>query len=152
MVQAVVREKEDTMQRVTELLHQMGIPAHVKGYLYLRSAILLSVEEPELLDSLKHGLYNKVAQRYATTPRKVEQCIGTALDFTAVDMENAEVVCEYFGDGAVKNQFFHVSNAVFIRTVVVRILEEREIREARGGRGGVGAARRRREEFSWRRG
>jgi two-component system response regulator (stage 0 sporulation protein A) len=121
-----IKPKEDMVHRVTELLHQMGIPAHVKGYIYLRYAIIFSVDEPVLLDSLKHGLYTEVAKRYETTPRKVEQCIGTALDFTQIHEDNADTVREYFGENAVRNKYFHLSNAVFIKTVAVKLIEERE--------------------------
>lgn len=66
--------------QITQLLRTCGISAKRKGYAYLRTAVLLAVKEPSLLDSLLTDLYPKVARRYQTTPTGVERSIRTALE------------------------------------------------------------------------
>ncbi len=66
--------------QVTLLLRKCGISAKRKGYAYLRSAVLLAVTDPSLLNALLTGLYLKIARQYHTTPTGVERSIRTALD------------------------------------------------------------------------
>ncbi len=66
--------------QVTRLLRKCGISAKRKGYAYLRSAVLLAVNDPSLLNTLLTGLYPKIAKQYQTTPTGVERSIRTALD------------------------------------------------------------------------
>lgn len=58
---------------VTDVIHQLGVPAHIKGYHYLREAILSSIEDPELLESVTKLLYPTVAKRFDTTSSRVER-------------------------------------------------------------------------------
>ena len=65
---------------VTEMIHQIGVPAHIKGYHYLREAILLSVEDPEVMNAVTKVLYPTVAKKFGTTPSRVERAIRHAIE------------------------------------------------------------------------
>ena len=81
---------------VTALLHDMGVPAHVKGYQYLRDAILMSLEDPQLSTSMTKDLYPKIAEKYTTTASRVERAIRHAIEL-AWDRGNVDLMTEYFG-------------------------------------------------------
>ena len=81
---------------VTNLLHQIGIPAHIKGYLYLREAILRVVHRVELLGAVTKELYPSIALKYDTTPSRVERAIRHAIE-VAWNRGNLEVVHRLFG-------------------------------------------------------
>ena len=66
------RLSEDMEMVVTEIIHQIGIPAHIKGYHYLRQAILLSYDDPDMLESVTKLLYPTVARHFNTTASRVE--------------------------------------------------------------------------------
>ena len=66
---------------VTEMIHQLGVPAHIKGYHYLRAAILASIENQALLESVTKMLYPTVAQQFDTTSSRVERAIRHAIGF-----------------------------------------------------------------------
>lgn len=87
---------EDMEVVVTEVIHQLGVPAHIKGYHYLRLAILLSLENPELLESVTKMLYPSVAKRFNTTSSRVERAIRHAIEI-AWDRGNLDVLNSFFG-------------------------------------------------------
>ena len=89
-------ESRDLQQEVTEIIHEIGIPAHIKGYMYLREAILMVVEEVELLGMITKALYPKVAERYDTTPSRVERAIRHAIE-VAWSRNNIEIIKNFFG-------------------------------------------------------
>lgn len=60
---------------VTQMLHEIGIPAHIKGYQYLRDAIIMSVQDAEMLSSVTKILYPTIAKRHQTTSSRVERAI-----------------------------------------------------------------------------
>lgn len=74
------RKSQDLDIRITDIMHQIGIPAHIKGYLYLREAITMVVQNIELLGAITKELYPKVAQKYNTTPSRVERAIRHAIE------------------------------------------------------------------------
>ena len=77
------KEKEltfDLEKDVTDMIHEIGVPAHIKGYQYLREAIMMSVEDPEMLGSITKMLYPTIAKRYQTTPSRVERAIRHAIE------------------------------------------------------------------------
>ena len=82
--------------KVTEIIHQLGVPAHIKGYHYLRDAILASLENHELLDSVTKLLYPTVAQHFKTTPSRVERAIRHAIEI-AWDRGDLEMLNSFFG-------------------------------------------------------
>ena len=82
--------------QVTDIIHQIGVPAHIKGYQYLRTAILMTVEKAELIDSITKELYPSVAKVYGTTSSRVERAIRHAIE-VAWDRADLEVINSYFG-------------------------------------------------------
>lgn len=74
---AVVRDLE---QDVTDMIHEIGVPAHIKGYQYLREAIMMSVEDPGMISSITKILYPTIAKRFQTTPSRVERAIRHAIE------------------------------------------------------------------------
>lgn len=73
----VVRDLE---QDVTDMIHEIGVPAHIKGYQYLREAIMMSVEDPSMISSITKILYPTIAKRFQTTPSRVERAIRHAIE------------------------------------------------------------------------
>ena len=65
---------------VTNIIHEIGVPAHIKGYQYLRDAIILSVNDMEMLNSITKVLYPTIAKRHQTTPSRVERAIRHAIE------------------------------------------------------------------------
>lgn len=81
---------------VTDMIHQLGVPAHIKGYHYLRTAILYSIEDKSLLDSVTKLLYPTVAGLYDTTSSRVERAIRHAIEI-AWDRGNVDTLNSFFG-------------------------------------------------------
>lgn len=82
--------------RVTEILHQIGVPAHIKGYHYLRDSIIMSIEQPQIINAVTKQLYPSVAKKYQTTSSRVERAIRHAIE-VAWDRGDVEVLNSYFG-------------------------------------------------------
>ena len=73
--------KEDNLETlVTNMIHEIGIPAHIKGYHYLRDAIMMAVEDMDVLNAITKILYPTVAKRYQTTSSRVERAIRHAIE------------------------------------------------------------------------
>lgn len=70
----------DLEQDVTDIIHEIGVPAHIKGYQYLRDAIMMSVKDIEMLGSITKILYPTIAKNYQTTPSRVERAIRHAIE------------------------------------------------------------------------
>lgn len=70
----------DLEQDVTDIIHEIGVPAHIKGYQYLREAIMMSVREPSMISSITKVLYPTIAQQFQTTPSRVERAIRHAIE------------------------------------------------------------------------
>ncbi len=81
---------------VTDIIHQIGVPAHIKGYHYLREAIMLSVNDGEMLESVTKVLYPSVAKRFKTTPSRVERAIRHAIEI-AWDRGDIDTLNSFFG-------------------------------------------------------
>ncbi len=82
--------------KVTDILHQIGVPAHIKGYHYLRDSIIMSVEHPEIINAVTKQLYPSVAKKYDTTSSRVERAIRHAIE-VAWDRGDVDVLNSYFG-------------------------------------------------------
>ena len=82
--------------KVTEILHEIGVPAHIKGYHYLRDSIIMSVEHPEIINAVTKQLYPSVAKKYETTSSRVERAIRHAIE-VAWDRGDVDVLNSYFG-------------------------------------------------------
>jgi two-component system response regulator (stage 0 sporulation protein A) len=81
---------------VTKIIHQMGVPAHIKGYQYLREAILMVIDDVRLLGAVTKELYPLVARKFMTTPSRVERAIRHAIEL-AWDRGNVEMMNKFFG-------------------------------------------------------
>ncbi|MDO5559182.1 MAG: sporulation transcription factor Spo0A [Oscillospiraceae bacterium] len=81
---------------VTDVIHQLGVPAHIKGYHYLREAILSSLSDQDLLESVTKSLYPNVATKFQTTSSRVERAIRHAIEI-AWDRGNVETLNSFFG-------------------------------------------------------
>ena len=75
-----VNVKHDLEKDVTEIIHEIGVPAHIKGYQYLRDAIMMSVNDIEMLGSITKVLYPTIAKKYETTSSRVERAIRHAIE------------------------------------------------------------------------
>ena len=89
-------EDEDDESEVTNILHQIGVPAHIKGYQYLRDAILLNLEDSTYMSAVTKRLYPDVAKINLTTQSRVERAIRHAIE-VAWDRGDVEVLNGYFG-------------------------------------------------------
>lgn len=77
----VNKEKERDLEKdVTDMIHEIGVPAHIKGYQYLREAIMISVEDTTMLSSITKVLYPTIATRFGTTSSRVERAIRHAIE------------------------------------------------------------------------
>lgn len=65
---------------VTNMIHEIGVPAHIKGYQYLREAIIMSIEDPSMISAITKILYPTIAKRFQTTPSRVERAIRHAIE------------------------------------------------------------------------
>ncbi|MCR5653535.1 MAG: sporulation transcription factor Spo0A [Ruminococcus sp.] len=82
--------------KVTEILHDIGVPAHIKGYNYLRDSIIMSIEHPDIINAVTKQLYPGVAKKYETTSSRVERAIRHAIE-VAWDRGDVDVLNSYFG-------------------------------------------------------
>lgn len=81
---------------ITNVIHEIGVPAHIKGYLYLREAISMVYNEVELLGAITKSLYPRIAKKYNTTPSRVERAIRHAIE-VAWSRGNMDSIRELFG-------------------------------------------------------
>ncbi len=100
---------------VTEIIHQIGVPAHIKGYHYLRDAIILSVKNSEIINSVTKLLYPTVAKNYNTTSSRVERAIRHAIE-VAWDRGDIDVLNSYFGY-TIQNDRGKPTNSEFIAMI-----------------------------------
>ncbi len=100
---------------VTEILHQVGVPAHIKGYHYLREAILLSIFHDDMMNSVTKQLYPGVAKKFSTTASRVERAIRHAIE-VAWDRGDLDVLNSYFGF-TIQNERGKPTNSEFIAMI-----------------------------------
>jgi len=81
---------------VTEIIHEIGVPAHIKGYQYLREAIILTIRDMDMINAVTKVLYPEVARKFSTTPSRVERAIRHAIE-VAWDRGDIEVLQKFFG-------------------------------------------------------
>ncbi len=90
------RQERNLELDVTNIIHEIGVPAHIKGYQYLRDAIILSVDDMEMLNSITKILYPTIAKKYQTTPSRVERAIRHAIE-VAWSRGKMDTIDELFG-------------------------------------------------------
>ena len=118
----VMREEQDDQsleRQVTGIIHEIGVPAHIKGYQYLREAIRLAVEDMEVINAVTKVLYPAVAKRFGTTASRVERAIRHAIE-VAWDRGDLETLQKYFGY-TVSNAKGKPTNSEFIAMIADRI-------------------------------
>jgi len=124
-----VQEEEDDgsalalERRVTAIIHDIGVPAHIKGYQYLREAIMLVVEDMDAINAVTKVLYPAVAKKFGTTASRVERAIRHAIE-VAWDRGDLEVLQKYFGY-TVSNTKGKPTNSEFIAMISDRISLEK---------------------------
>jgi len=116
-------EPEDALQalqrQVTAVIHEVGVPAHIKGYQYVREAIIIAVQDMDVINAVTKVLYPEVAKRYNTTPSRVERAVRHAIE-VAWDRGDLETLQSYFGY-TVSNTKGKPTNSEFIAMIADKI-------------------------------
>ena len=107
--------RPDIESQVTKIIHQIGVPAHIKGYQYLRSAILMTIDDNEIINSVTKVLYPTVAKKYKTTTSRVERAIRHAIE-VAWDRGDVDTLNSYFGY-TIQNTRGKPTNSEFIAMI-----------------------------------
>lgn len=134
MRQAVHPEQEEPYHApalegmVTAIIHEIGVPAHIKGYQYLREAILLAVEDMDVINAVTKVPYPEVARRFSTTPSRVERAIRHAIE-VAWDRGDLETLQKYFGY-TVNSAKGKPTNSEFIAMIADRLQLQRKKKRA----------------------
>ena len=89
-------DKNSIEAMVTGIIHEIGVPAHIKGYQYLREAIIIAVGDMDVINAITKVLYPQVAKTFQTTPSRVERAIRHAIE-VAWDRGDLETLQKYFG-------------------------------------------------------
>ena len=110
--------------RVTNIIHDIGVPAHIKGYQYMREAIIMTVKDMDIINAITKVLYPTVAKRYKTTSSRVERAIRHAIE-VAWDRGDVEVLNGFFGY-TVSNVKGKPTNSEFISMIADRIRLEQK--------------------------
>ncbi len=108
-------DTSDIEAQVTQIIHQIGVPAHIKGYQYLRTAILLTVSDSDIINSVTKILYPSVAKKYSTTTSRVERAIRHAIE-VAWDRGDVDTLNSYFGY-TIQNNRGKPTNSEFIAMI-----------------------------------
>jgi two-component system response regulator (stage 0 sporulation protein A) len=106
---------DDIETQVTQIIHQIGVPAHIKGYQYLRTAILLTIQDSDIINSVTKILYPSVAKKYQTTTSRVERAIRHAIE-VAWDRGDVDTLNSYFGY-TIQNNRGKPTNSEFIAMI-----------------------------------
>ena len=126
---AAPENESQTLEReVTAVIHEVGVPAHIKGYQYVREAIIIAVQDMDVINAVTKVLYPEVARRYSTTPSRVERAMRHAIE-VAWDRGDLETLQRYFGY-TVSNTKGKPTNSEFIAMIADRIRLQRKIRKA----------------------
>lgn len=91
-----IQPENELENYVTEILCDIGIPSHIKGYRYVRTAIIMGIENPDVMEAVTKVLYPEIAKVYSTTSSRVERAIRHGIE-VAWDRGNVETLSNYFG-------------------------------------------------------
>ena len=105
----------DMETQVTQIIHQIGVPAHIKGFQYLRTAIMLTINDSDVINSVTKVLYPSVAKKYQTTTSRVERAIRHAIE-VAWDRGDVDTLNSYFGY-TIQNNRGKPTNSEFIAMI-----------------------------------
>ena len=109
----------DIETMVTNIIHEIGVPAHIKGYQYLREAIMLAVEDMDVINAITKVLYPQVAKTFSTTPSRVERAIRHAIE-VAWDRGDLDTLQRFFGY-TVSNTKGKPTNSEFIALIADKL-------------------------------
>ncbi len=112
---------------VTNIIHEIGVPAHIKGYQYLREAIIMSVNDIEMLNSITKILYPTIAKKFQTTPSRVERAIRHAIE-VAWSRGKMDTIDELFGY-TIHNGKGKPTNSEFIALIADKIRLEYKMKQ-----------------------
>ena len=104
---------------ISDIMREIGVPAHIKGYLYLRQAIMLTVKDPDLMHAVTKVLYPTVAKTNKTTSSRVERAIRHAIE-VAWDRGDVDVLSSYFGY-TIQNSRGKPTNSEFIAMIADKL-------------------------------
>jgi len=104
---------------VTGIIHEIGVPAHIKGYQYLREAIIIAVEDMDVINAITKVLYPQVAKTFQTTPSRVERAIRHAIE-VAWDRGDLDTLQRFFGY-TVSNTKGKPTNSEFIALIADKL-------------------------------
>lgn len=110
--------------KVTDIIVEIGVPAHVKGYCYLRTAIMLTAQRPDLIYAMTKELYPAVGDIYDTTSQRVERAIRHAIEL-AWDNGDMDILSNYFSY-RIRKSTDKPTNSEFIATISDKIRLERK--------------------------
>jgi len=116
---SAVSMEPDLEMMVTDIIHQIGVPAHIKGYHYLREAIILSVNNSDIINSVTKQLYPTVAKSNHTTSSRVERAIRHAIE-VAWDRGDVDILNSYFGY-TIHNSRGKPTNSEFIAMIADKL-------------------------------
>ncbi|MBQ7475264.1 MAG: sporulation transcription factor Spo0A [Clostridia bacterium] len=116
----------DIETQVTKIIHQIGVPAHIKGYQYLRTAIMMTVSDSNIINSVTKVLYPSVAKQYSTTTSRVERAIRHAIE-VAWDRGDVDTLNSYFGY-TIQNSRGKPTNSEFIAMIADNLRLKYKIR------------------------
>jgi len=114
--------------RITAIIHEIGVPAHIKGYQYLREAIMIAVNDMDVINAVTKVLYPAVAKAFNTTPSRVERAIRHAIE-VAWDRGDLETLQHYFGY-TVNSAKGKPTNSEFIALIADRLQLQMKRRQA----------------------
>ena len=117
---------DDIETQVTRIIHQIGVPAHIKGYQYLRTAIMMTISDSDIINSVTKVLYPSVAKKYQTTTSRVERAIRHAIE-VAWDRGDVETLNSYFGY-TIQNSRGKPTNSEFIAMIADNLRLKYKIR------------------------
>lgn len=119
-VNPYIRSRDANIEAmVTSMIHEIGVPAHIKGYQYLREAIIIAVHDMEVINAITKVLYPQVAKTFATTPSRVERAIRHAIE-VAWDRGDLETLQRFFGY-TVSNTKGKPTNSEFIALIADKL-------------------------------
>lgn len=110
---------------VTSVIHEIGVPAHIKGYQYLRDAIIMVINDMDILNSITKQLYPNIAKQYNTTPSRVERAIRHAIE-VAWSRGKMDTIDKLFGY-TVNNGKGKPTNSEFIALIADRLRLEMQV-------------------------
>jgi two-component system response regulator (stage 0 sporulation protein A) len=115
--------EEDLDRRITDMLHALAVAPHLKGYRYLKQAILNVIYEKGILDSITHKIYPAIAEKFETTPTRVERAIRCTIE-NAWDRCRVETIEQIFGNSFDEDKG-KPSNSEFIARIADKVLMEK---------------------------